>query len=91
MKSEVHLEELHCYTHITEVEGVFDIKQDGNYVATVYGLAQFDENGRRGLTVTHYDDYSVLYKEEYGAECVDTKLLNGETIDMIQQKLEEEL
>lgn len=91
MKPEVTLKELNCYTHITEVEGVFDIKQDGNYIARVYALAQFDENGRRGLKITNYDDYSLLYAEEYGAESVDDKLLSGETIDMIQEKLEEQL
>lgn len=91
MKSKVKLQEVNCYTHITEIEGVFEIEQEGKYIATVYALGQWDENGHRGMTVKDFKNYNTFYREEYGCELENTKDLNGESLNKLLEILEEEL
>ena len=87
----VKLHEINCHTSITEIEGVFEIEQEDKYLATVFALGQWDENGARGMTVKNFKDYTTLYREEYGFEHENTGDLSGESLDKIWEMLEEEL
>ena len=91
MKAKVKLIEMNCYTHITEIEGVFEIEQEDRNIATVFALGQWDENGSRKMVVKNFADYETLYEEEYGIEHENKGVLNGESIDKLWEMLEEEL
>jgi hypothetical protein len=91
MKSKVKLKEMNCYTQITEIEGVFEIEQEDKYIATVYALGQWDDNGSRQMSVRNFADYETLYEEEHGIEHQNTGDLSSESIDKLWEMLEEEL
>jgi len=91
MKEKVKLKEMNCYTHITEIEGVFEIEQKDKYVATVFALGQWDENGSRKMVVKNFADYETLYEEEYGVEHENAGYLSSESINKLWEMLEEEL
>lgn len=91
MKTKVKLKEITCYTHITEIEGVFEIEEENKYIATVYALGQWDENSSRKMVVKDFKNYETLYEEEYGIEHENKGVLNGESIDKLWEMLEEEL
>jgi len=91
MKTKVKLKEINCYTHITEIEGVFEVKQEDKSVATVFALGQWDENGSRKMLVKNFSDYETLYEEEYGVQHENTGRLSSESLDKLWEMLEEEL
>ena len=91
MEAKVKLKEMNCYTHITEIEGVFEIEQEDKYIATVFALGQWDENGSRKMVVKNFADYEILYEEEYGFEHENTGDLSSESIDKLWEMLEKEL
>lgn len=91
MKAKVKLKEMNCYTHITEIEGVFEIEQEDKYIATVFALGQWDENGSRKIVVKDFKNYGTLYEEEHGVEHENTGDLSSESIDKLWEMLEKEL
>jgi len=91
MKTKVKMEEMNCYTHITEIECVFEIEQEDDYTAKVFALGQWDENGSRRVVIKNFSDYKTLYEEEYGIEHKNTNDLSNETIDEIWEMLEKQL
>lgn len=91
MNAKVKLREINCHTQITEIEGVFEIEQEDKYIATVFALGQWDENGSRKMLVKNFAGYETLYDEEYGLEHTNTGDLSSESIDNLWKMLEQEL